>query len=129
MNGLRGLSLSITNITDEGLIHPKGMESLQDLMFWGCKGITGAGLRHLQGLTSWRVVHLANSRITDDGLAHLANTSLWRVLLGDRAVSDAGLIHLKELDSRNHINVENTRVTARGVTDFRRAMPNCEIVF
>ena len=59
-----------TPITDAGLVHLKGLTSLQDLNLSGTK-ITDVGLAHLAGLTSLRPLRLHNTQITDAGAAKL----------------------------------------------------------
>ena len=65
-----------TQITDAGVVHLKGLNSLQSLNLWDTQ-ITNAGLVHLKGLTSLQTLYLDETQVTDAGLVHLSGlTSL-----------------------------------------------------
>jgi hypothetical protein len=53
--------------------------------------VTDAGLKHLRGLKSLRLLDLTRSRVTDAGLKHLRGlTNLECLILNDTQVTDAG---------------------------------------
>ena len=79
-----------TQITDEGLVHLKGLSKLQLLDLDGTQ-VTDAGLVHLKGLTK---------------LEHL-------YLEGCRDITDAGLMHLKGLTNLEQLPVDGTKVHRR----------------
>jgi hypothetical protein len=100
---MRELSLNDTAITDDGLSHLSGMQSLQKLWLHHT-GISDAGLSHLKPLQSLRHLDLSQTRISDDGLAELEC--------------------LKSLES---LVVIDTAVTEDGVSCFQKAVPECRI--
>ena len=60
--------------------------------------VTDAGLVHLKGLTSLETLELNNTQITDAGLVHLKElTSLYYLKLDNTQVTDAGVEKLKEV--------------------------------
>jgi hypothetical protein len=57
---LRLLDLDLTEVTDAGLEHLKGLTALQELSLWRTP-VTDAGLQHLKGLTGLRVLCLCDT--------------------------------------------------------------------
>ena len=64
------LNLSRSKITDAGLLHLKGLTSLQTLSLYRTQ-VTDAGLVHLTGLTSLKSLDLRGTKVTDAGVADL----------------------------------------------------------
>jgi hypothetical protein len=100
---LIGVDLSNSRTTDAGLMHLKGLTSLQSLGLNGTK-VTDVGLEHLKGLTSLQLLNL-----------------------GDTQVTDAGLEHLKGLTNLQTLDLGGTSVTTAGVKDLQAALPKCKI--
>jgi hypothetical protein len=94
---LRGLNLSGTGISDEGLAHLAGLLNLDDLGLEHT-GITDAGLVHLKNLEQLQSLGLEHTEITDDGLRHLARLeSLTALFLdSDTKVTDAAIRRFEE---------------------------------
>lgn len=95
---LNVLYLGSAQITDGGLLHLKGMTSLQVLVILSAKNnVTDAGIEHLQGLTSLEELYLGGTKVTDSGVAHLkdlkALNTLW---IHKLQVTDAYLHDLKD---------------------------------
>jgi len=63
------VDLGSSRITDTGLVHLKGLTSLQTLNLSG--SITDSGLVHLKGLTNLQQLYLEDTQITDAGVADL----------------------------------------------------------
>jgi hypothetical protein len=93
----------------------------------GCE-VTDAGLVHLKGLTSLQHLSLSN-KVTDAGLAHLKDlTSLQMLNPSGSQVTDAGLEHIKRLTSLKTLYLTGTQVTTAGVEDLQSALPKCKII-
>jgi len=89
-----GLGLSVTKVTDAGLMHLKGFTSLRTLWLNNTK-ITDVGLVHLKGLTNLQRLSLSHTNVTDAGLVHLKGlTSLQELDLWRIKVTGDGLMHL-----------------------------------
>ncbi len=105
MTNLQELGLGRTRITDEGLVHLKGLTSLHTLDFSWCVGITGAGLEHLKELTSMKELSLYKTRVTDAELVYLKGmTNLEHLALPDLGTSDAGVAELRKVLTKCEIN-------------------------
>jgi hypothetical protein len=88
-------------ITDGGLAHLAGLESLQRLDIPFCQKITNGGLAHLAGLTSMRSLTLQGCKqITEQGLVHLSDMKNLQYLdLGcGTAVANGSVAFLAELN-------------------------------
>ena len=96
------VSVTRKKATDAGLVHLKGLTSLQTLSLGG--PVTGAGLVHLKGLTNLQYLYLGGTQVTD-----------------------AGLVHLKALTNLPRLNLTLTQVTDAGVAELQKALPNCRI--
>jgi len=138
-------------ITDEGLIHLRGLKQLKTLYLYNT-GVEGPGLRYLRRLTNLESItlhgtpltdeglsHLAAlpqlkwlslgaTRISDDGIKHLTNLrSLLEASLSDTDITDAGLEHLKRISGLTSVELYRTRVTADGVAELQAALPKCKV--
>jgi len=124
---LGSLSLHETQITDDGLVHLKGMTTLWALEFEDCPNITDRGLEHIAGLTNlqWFLLN-GCPNITDSGLVHLNRMTNLTVfsLQNCPNISDAGLEHLKVLTNLREMRFKNCeRITGTGLVHLQ-AMTN-----
>ena len=113
-------------ITDEGLVHLKGLTNLQWLSLTDTQ-ITDAGLVHLKDLTNLTTLYLPK-QITDAGLVHLKGlTNLEELDLSGTQITDAGLVHLKGFTNLQTLLIAGTEVTDAGIAELQKALPNCTI--
>ena len=129
---LRVLNLTrCKQITDAGLVHLKGLTTLEELDLWSCDQITDAGLAHLKGLSNLKVLSLWDcDQITDAGLVHLKGltTLKWLILNGCKQITDAGLVHLKGLTTLESLYLYRCdKITDAAVSKLEKALPNCKI--
>lgn len=91
--------------------------------------LSDAVLDHVKGLTSLKILGLADNRITDAGLTKLANlTELESLDLENTRITDAGLETLKSFKKLKFLRIIGTSVTREGVRAFERAMPTTEVM-
>jgi hypothetical protein len=109
------LDLFLSDLTDAGLKHLRGMNSLRSLAMGGTQ-ITDAGLQHLEGLTELEYVGLRANNVTDAGLARLQKlTALTGLTLSETKVTDAGLARLKGLTKMDYLRIDQTAITDAGL--------------
>ncbi len=114
-----GVRLRNTKIGDAGLEHLKGLTSLKLLYLHGTK-VSDTGLEHLKGLTSLEDLELSGTEIGDAGLEHLKGlTSLQQLRLSNTQISDAGLKHLKGLTSLTFLQLGNTEISDTGLEHLK----------
>ncbi|CAI5458041.1 unnamed protein product [Closterium sp. Yama58-4] len=81
LTSLAHLNLWGTKVTDAGLAHLTGLPSLKVLVLAGCKGVTSAGMVDVVRLTGLETLALIDTAVTDDGLHQLtALTNLTTLL-------------------------------------------------
>ncbi|GJP33279.1 hypothetical protein CLOM_g17826 [Closterium sp. NIES-68] len=84
MSSLKRLYLTRSKVTSAGLLHLTGLRSLKVLNLLGCRGVTSAGMVHVGRLTGLVHLHLCGTAVTRAGLQHLAAlTKLKSLILPD----------------------------------------------
>lgn len=71
LNSLHELSLSCSSITNAGMIHLKGLQSLEILTLNQCESLDDAALPHIAQMNSLSHLKVSNVPISDEGLIHL----------------------------------------------------------
>ena len=113
-------------LTDAGLVHLKGLTSLQNITL--PRRITDAGLVQIKDLTSLQSLNLFETKITDAGLVHLKGlTNLREFYLDETKITDKGLVHLKGLTNLKVLQILETKITAAGIAELKKAFPKCQI--
>ncbi len=115
------------DITDQGLVHLKGMVDLEDLMLSETK-ITGSGFDALRKLRNLKRLGLESTPVVDSSLAKLvSHKQLEELWLMDTKISDKAIPYLAQLTGLKKLDVDLTEMTPDGVNQLRKALPNCEI--
>jgi internalin A len=117
-----------SKITNDGLVHLRGLTGMRWLDIYRHKGISDAGLAHLKGLTGLETLHLDGSSVTDDGLDSLAAMKrLEKLDVDGTSVSNAGLLKLKGLPRLKQVYVQNSRSTQEGVDALKVFLPQVKV--
>jgi internalin A len=106
MASLKSLDLSRMEITAQGLEPVTKMIKLQRLNLWQCARIDDKAAQHLLKMTSLEIVDL-----------------------GDTAVTDKLLDDLTGMKSLKLVLVGGTKITPARVEQFRKARPDCRIIW
>jgi internalin A len=128
LSELNLLSLKETKITDSGLMALKYFPKIYELRLRQTK-ITDAGIVHLKSLPHLEILDLGETDITDEGLKDLDNI----INLGDLAidhtkVTDKGLTYIKGLTNLRSIFLFNTNVTEKGIKNLQEKLPKLSII-
>jgi len=90
---------------------------------------TDAGLVHLKGLTTLEVLSLNDIKLTDAGLGQLGElTQLRKLSLDNTQVTDSGLAHLHGLTKLKRLSLRHTQTTDAGVAELKQALPDLTII-
>jgi hypothetical protein len=117
-----------SSITNDGLVHLRGLSGLRLLNIYRHEGISDAGLAHLKGLISLETLHLDGSSVTDAGLDHLsAMKRLEELDIDGTPVGNAGLLKLKVLPRLKKVFVQNSRSTKEGVAALKQFLPEVKV--
>jgi len=101
-------------------------DDLQALYLYDIDDGALAHLTHLAGLNE---LHLANTRVSDEGLRLVANLGgLRRLSIYHTAITDAGLDNLSTLRELKWLTCSGTRVTEEGLAHFRLQVSGCKAV-
>lgn len=120
------LMLVDTPITDAGLAHLKGCQTLEMLWLKG-KGISDAGLAHVSHSPKLRSLRLEGTRVSDTGLKMLQNSPLLtNLFLPGTRVSDARLLDLAALPLVE-LDITNTRISRAASEKLSAVLTNCKI--
>jgi len=124
---LQWLRLERTQVSDAGLVHLRGLTQLKELHLEGTL-VSDAGLIHLRGLTQLQELHLDGTQVSDAGLVHLRGlTQLQDLILTGTQVSDAGLVHLRGLTQLQRLCLDSNQVSDAGVEELQKSLPNASI--
>jgi len=101
---LTGLDLSLTRITDQGMLELKPLPNISDLNLYFAEYVTDEGLAAIKDWKHLRTLNLHGTKIGDAGLEHIAGIATLESLnVGSTLMTDVGLerltmlTHLKEL--------------------------------
>jgi hypothetical protein len=126
MPNLTSLSLSGTNVSDDGM---EAVASLRKLRFLQLDGscVGDMGVSRLRELSQLEVLGLFETGISDVAADDLASlTNLRRLRLTRTSVTDSGLIKLKSLAKLELLDV-GPSVTQEGAQILKESLPNCRI--
>ncbi len=116
---LVGLTLTGTNITDDGLAQLQILTGLGDLGLADTR-ITDCGLAHLEDFKRLEYLSLGKTKVTDDGLVHLQPLqNLVMLNLTDTQIGDGGLAHLGEFPKLSTLSLSGTQITDEGLKHLR----------
>ena len=109
---VRKIDLSLSDVTDRGLVRLHGAKGLEVLKLGSTK-ISDDGLARLGGLKRLKVVDLSNTRITDIGLRYLHKAPLEKLNLYASRVSGDGWGELHCATTIRALNVRLTEIDDR----------------
>lgn len=101
----------VTTLTDEVLVHLKGLKNLDYLAIQYADRFTGKGLDSLAGTASIADLELLNSGITDEGMRAIGTFKKLRTLrVTSPAVTDAGAAALARVNTLAFLTLERTSI-------------------
>ncbi len=149
---LHFLIIQAPNITDEGLLHLRGVRGVKQFEFTSNRRASGKNWHFLSGwqqlrslsfhdslfddddvrtlpaLKNLKKLRVSETIISDAGLERISLlTSLESLDLSSTQVSDVGLVHLSRLSNLKELSLENTNVTDKGIKELQKALPNALI--
>ncbi len=112
---LRSLSLSGSNITNEGVDFLTHLPYLEKLDLSSCKNLTGNSLYRLRGIPL-KKLSIMGSKIDDNGLSNLRDTPLESLALNGCPITDQGLANLGPKESLHTLSFDHCKqITGAGV--------------
>jgi len=129
LRNLVTLRLDLTQIGDETLAQLAASEckGLRILSLAGTR-VSDQGLKHVAGLAQLEELDLRATAISDEGTEHLKSLAgLKRLVLGQTGITDAGLASLSEIKGLQHLYLDGTQVTPKGLEVLRASLPQCAV--
>jgi Leucine-rich repeat (LRR) protein len=117
---LRSLNLSLTRITDHGMMELRNAPGIVDLDLQYAEQVTDEGVSAIRGWKRLRRLNLRGTKITDMTLGHLAGMSTLDI--GFVQFTDSGLENLVLLPSLKELTIGGNKLTDAGLR-FLRQLP------
>lgn len=116
-------------VTDKDLAVLKGLKHLKVLYLGYVTKTTDAGLVHLKGLTSLEKLTLPETDVTDAGMANLTGLKNLKSLglVFCKKITDKSVPYLSQLKNLQELNVASTKITPRGIAALQKALPKAYI--
>src|SRR5579862_2382553 len=95
LSDLSVLDLSLTHITDQGMLELKGLRGVTDLNLYFTEYVTDEGIAAIKDWKNLKRLNLHGTKISDNGLEHIAGiTTLETLNVGSTLMTDVGLERL-----------------------------------
>src|SRR5580700_908146 len=118
---LTKLDLSMTRITDRGLLELKTASTITDLNLYYAELVSDQGLAVLKGWQRLKRLNLRGTKITDSTLQSLNRlTSLEALDIGFAQVTDSGLAQLNALSNLKELSIGGNKLTDAGLQALRQ---------
>jgi hypothetical protein len=128
MKSLESIDLSLTRVTDVGLLRLKDLENVRELNLFYAELITDEGLACMRNWQKIERINLRGTKVTDNTLAILAGKKSIRSLdIGFAEVTDSGLQHLATLTGLRELAFGGNKLTEVGL-QVLRGMPQLEVL-
>jgi thiol-disulfide isomerase/thioredoxin/uncharacterized protein YjbI with pentapeptide repeats len=119
LEGLEGLDLCSTEITDAGLKTLRGLTTLRHLDL-SCTRVTDVGLGALHEWHDLRILNLRGSHVTDAGLKELRSMKrLQTLILSGTHLTGAGLKQLAAIPELHVLDLSHTGITDVALGELR----------
>lgn len=126
--GLKKLDLSMTRVTDQGLLLLKPLVGLEELNLRYAELITDEGMSAVKGWKKLRRIDLRGTKVTDTTVGYLgALTTLESIDLGFAQISDNGIELLTNLPHLKELTLGGNKLTDTGMQALR-LMPTLEFL-
>jgi internalin A len=121
---LTNLDLSLTRITDQGMLELKNLAGIVDLNLYYAEYVTDEGLAAIKGWKNLKRLNVHGSKISDTTLEHISGISTLESLnMGSAMVTDIGLERLTSLPNLKELTMGGNKLTDAGLQALRQ-MPN-----
>jgi internalin A len=118
---LTHLDLSLTRVTDEGMLELKNAPGIEDLNLYYAELVTDEGMSAIKGWRKLKRLNVRGAKISDTTLEHIsAIQSLESVNVGFALVTDVGLERLTSLPNLKELSVGGNKMGDMGLQALRQ---------
>lgn len=109
---LERLDLSLTRVTDQGLLLLKELENVRELNLFYAELVTDEGLAVVRNWKKLEDLNCRGTKVTDNTLTHIAGLrQLKKLDVGFAEVTDNGLYTLTRLDNLEEVSIGGNKLT------------------
>ena len=121
---LTQLDLSLTRITDQGMLELKNLPGIVDLNLYYAEYVTDEGMAAIKGWKKLKRLNAHGAKFSDTTLEHISGiTTLESLNLGSGMVTDIGLERLTTLPNLRELTIGGNKLTDAGLQALRQ-MPS-----
>jgi hypothetical protein len=125
---LEKLDLSLTRVTDLGLLRLKGLRNVRELNLYYAELVTDEGLATMRDWQKIERINARGTKVTDNTLAILAGKkSIVALDVGFAEVTDSGLQHLSSLTGLRELAFGGNKLTEVGL-QVLRTLPQLRVL-
>jgi hypothetical protein len=118
---LTHLDLSLTRVTDQGLLELKTAPGIVDLNLYYAELVTDEGMSAIKGWKKLKRLNVRGARISDTTLEHVANVqSLEALDVGSALVTDVGLERVAALPNLKELSIGGNEMGDAGLQALRQ---------
>ncbi len=124
MPALEKLDLSLTRITDLGLLRLRDLKNVREIDLWFAELVTDEGLAAMKNWPRIERLNLRGTKVTDNTLSLFAGKeSIVALDVGYAEVTDSGLQHLPKYSNLRELGLGGNKMTEVGL-QVLRSLPN-----
>ncbi len=115
------LDLSLTHITDQGMLEIKNLRGITDLNLYWCEYVTDEGIAAIKDWKNLKRLNLHGTKASDNGLEHIAGiTTLETLNVGSTLMTDVGLERLTNLTNLKELTMGGNELGDAGLQALRQ---------
>ena len=128
MHALEKLDLSLTRVTDLGLLRLKGLRNIREFNLYYAELVTDEGLATMRDWQKIERINARGTKVTDNTLSILAGKkSIAALDIGFAEVTDSGLQHLASLSGLRELAFGGNKLTEVGL-QVLRTLPQLRVL-
>jgi hypothetical protein len=118
---LTHLDLSLTRVTDQGMLELKNAQGIEDLNLYYAELVTDEGIAALKGWKKLKRLNVRGAKISDTTLEHVSGiTTLESLDVGSALVTDVGLERLVSLPNLKRLSIGGNEMGDAGLLALRQ---------
>ena len=115
------LDLSLTRITDQGMLEIKNLPGIVELNLYFAEYVTDEGLSVIKNWKKLKRLNIHGTKISDTTFEHISGiTTLESVNAGSASVTDVGIERMTSLPNLKELTIGGNKITDSGLQPLRQ---------